>query len=285
MSSPITTRFLIISDTHGKVIDLPTEPVDVLIHCGDLTEESKLHEFKTTIQMLRQVNAPLTLVIPGNHDFTLDTPIFHKKLAEAKLSVSDSAVIKENGKTGSARNLFKESQGITFLDEGTHRFTLANGAALAVYASPFTPSTNDWGFQYDPQEDHVWNIGNDVHVIVTHGPPHGIFDQDSENVRAGSPSLFKAVAKSRPRMHCFGHMHGGWGAKVVKWRDEFEGEVSHFTAIDNGESEVVESLATLRAEKFDSEERRREKEKKAEELLENGHCATSGSEGKTVFVK
>lgn len=284
MNSPIPTRFLILSDTHGKIIDLPKEPVDVLIHCGDLTEESKLLEFKITIQMLHQVEAPLKLVIPGNHDFTLDDPMFLKKLAEARLSPTDSTVIREYGEPGSSRKLFDESQDITFLDEGTHHFSLANGAALTVYASPYTPSTNDWGFQYDPQGDHIWDIGMDVNVVITHGPPHGIFDQGSGNLRAGSPSLFKAIANSRPQLHCFGHMHAGWGGKVVSWRDESNGEVSHFTAIDNEESEVVESLAKLRAGRFDSEERRREKEGRLEELTKRGYCAAVGSLGKTVFV-
>jgi len=50
MESHISTRFLVLSDTHGEDLRLrcPAE-VDVAIHCGDLTEESKLDEFKTAI--------------------------------------------------------------------------------------------------------------------------------------------------------------------------------------------------------------------------------------------
>lgn len=284
MEPTIPTRFLVLSDTHGKAINLPSEQVDVVIHCGDLTEESKLHEFKTTIQMLRQVNAPLKLAIPGNHDFTLDEPMFHTKLAEAKLSSTDPTVIQEYGRSGDARKLFEESESIILLDEGTHRFTLSNGASLKVYASPYTPSTNDWGFQYDPQQDHVWNLGKDVNVVITHGPPHGILDQVVGNTRAGSASLFKAIAQSRPQMHAFGHIHGGWGAKLVKWREEFEGEVSHFTAIDNGESEVVESLGMLLPRRFDSEERRGEKEGRLKEFMRRRYCGVVGDERRTVFV-
>lgn len=265
MARSITTRFLVLSDTHGDVIDLPTAPVDVVIHCGDLTEESKLSEFQKTIEMLQQVNAPLKLVIPGNHDFTLDPPMFATKLLEAGLSPSDETVKTSYGESNTARDLFTDvERGITLLDEGTHHFLLPNGAALIVYASPYTPSTNDWGFQYDPTEDHTWDIPKNVNIAITHGPPRGIFDQTDGNVRAGSASLFRAIAGSRPQMHCFGHMHAGWGARRVRWREgccgeTTEGEVSHFTAIDNEESRVVESLGTLRERRFDTEEVKVEK--------------------------
>lgn len=53
----IKTRFLIISDTQAQADDpllqnvqaLP--PVDVVIHCGDLTEESKLSEFHSALKL------------------------------------------------------------------------------------------------------------------------------------------------------------------------------------------------------------------------------------------
>lgn len=252
MKPSIPTRFLVISDTHGGTVDLPTETVDVVIHCGDLTEESKLDEFKRTIDLLNQASAPLKLVIPGNHDFTLDIPMFEKKLIEAGLSPQDEIVV-SYGEFGAARKLFTNQSGITLLDEGTHHFQLSNGTALTVYASPYTPSTADWGFQYDPQKDHEWHVTENIDIAITHCPPRGIFDQTDGNVRAGSASFFKAIAHSRPQLHCFGHIHEGWGAKKATWRDTLaEGEISHFTAIDNSESKLIESLATLRERKFDS---------------------------------
>ncbi|KAK1851356.1 serine/threonine phosphatase [Colletotrichum chrysophilum] len=81
----IKTRILIISDTHGASSlpgSQPLPPVDVAIHCGDLTEESKLIEFQNTITLMKSINAPLKVMIAGNHDWTLDTPIFKSKIAE-----------------------------------------------------------------------------------------------------------------------------------------------------------------------------------------------------------
>ncbi|KAI8656561.1 Metallophos domain-containing protein [Fusarium sp. Ph1] len=155
----IKTRFLILSDTHGTLLlenRKPEETVDVVFHCGDLTQHSKLKEFRTAIRLLKNIDAPLKLVIAGNHDFTFDTPTFRSKIEEFRSSIDKKLVEREYGAFGEARKLLDEAAkgGITFLDEGTHHFTLANGAHLTVYASPYTPSINDWGFQYDPRQGH-----------------------------------------------------------------------------------------------------------------------------------
>jgi predicted phosphodiesterase len=77
----IKTRVLVISDTHGD--DLIHKSIagtyDVAIHCGDLTEESKLDEFRVSLNMMLGIQAPLKLIIAGNHDFSLDTPVLANK--------------------------------------------------------------------------------------------------------------------------------------------------------------------------------------------------------------
>lgn len=80
----VKTRFLVISDTQGSEdFRRPQDPAGVGIHCGDLTDESKPDEFRATLRFLKRLDAPLKLVIAGNHDFTLDTPVFERKIAEA----------------------------------------------------------------------------------------------------------------------------------------------------------------------------------------------------------
>ncbi|KAJ5826595.1 hypothetical protein N7447_003358 [Penicillium robsamsonii] len=189
---------------------------DVAIHCGDLTTESKLDEYKASIRFLQAVNAPLKLVIAGNHDFNMDIPIFQRKVAEAQ-PLDSKLVQKIYGNCEDARGLFNEEEtGITFLDEGTHSFRLQNGALLSVYASPYTPSLGDSGFQYHPDHGHDFQIEN-VDIVIAHGSPEGIMDYTHSGQRAGCPHLFRAIARAqhRPLMHCFGHIHEGWGAKIV----------------------------------------------------------------------
>jgi Icc-related predicted phosphoesterase len=272
----IKTRILIISDTHGQ--DLPTlssgPTADVAIHCGDLTDESKLNEFETSIRLLKRINAPLKLVIGGNHDFTLYTPAFERLIAEARRFstevITKEEVEREYGATGQAAALFKEAaaSGIILLDEGTHAFDLADGARLTVFSSPFTPSiTASMGFQYVVStgvssktpfgtvysDGHPWPIPKGTDIVMTHGPPLGVFDLNHSKKRIGSDALFAAVAEARPRLHCFGHIHESWGARVVTWRSvKSHGDFlpSHLTHIDNGEARIIESLACRSVSRF-----------------------------------
>jgi hypothetical protein len=34
--------------------------------------------------------------------------------------------------------------------------------------------------------------------------------------------LLKAVARAKPLVHCFGHIHEGWGAETVTWNDALD---------------------------------------------------------------
>ncbi|KKZ67023.1 hypothetical protein EMCG_07292 [[Emmonsia] crescens] len=245
LSSTIKTRFLILSDTHGLKFSPETEPLqhaDVAIHCGDLTEGSTLDEFHSTIKLLANLNAPLKLVIAGNHDFTLDIPFF-KNRVERQFKVLDPALIKRAyGDFGEARQLFDNdistSAGIVFLEEGTRHFKLLNGASLTVYASPLTPSCGGWAFQYHCQTGHAFEIRKDVDLVMTHGPPKGILDRTLSGARAGSTHVFEAIARSRPRLHCFGHIHEGWGAKLVTWSpaDKMSEIPSYSADVDEGRS-------------------------------------------------
>jgi len=275
MPSKVPTKLLILSDTHANSgIDPlsfpPQGPFDVVIHCGDLTEGSKLEEFHTTLFLLAEIDAPLKLIIPGNHDFTLDDESFRKIRTES-LRLNDGRLDEQSlddayGRVGQAKEMLMGENVTLLCKEGTYTFTLCNGARLSVFASPFTPSksNSNWGFQYHPDEGHDWSeIYSDEHkgtvdVVITHGPPHGIFDR-AAGQRLGCPHLFSAVARARPRVHCFGHIHESWGAKNVIWREQgslctgFE-ELNHYTCIDNEKSQIIESLATLRPSKFDNEE-------------------------------
>ncbi|KFA48770.1 hypothetical protein S40293_01472 [Stachybotrys chartarum IBT 40293] len=222
---------------------------DVAIHCGDLTTHSKLNEIRQTIQMLRQIEAPLKLVIAGNHDFTLHESAFKQKIAEANRIAQESLddeIKAEFGDFGDAQRLLQDAkdEGIIYLEEGSHHFVLENGASLKVYASPYTISSNaDWGFQYN--DAHNFNIEDGTDIAITHGPPHGVMDITGEKARIGCPHLLAAVAKAQPRLHCFGHVHNGWGAKLVTWRPRICETPSHFSDIDHEKSMIVENLSRL----------------------------------------
>ena len=55
--------------------------------------------------------------------------------------------------------------------------------------------------------------------MLTHGPPGKVLDKTSNGENAGCEHLLRAVERCRPRLHCFGHIHEGWGAERRKWSD------------------------------------------------------------------
>lgn len=64
----------------------------------------------------------------------------------------------------------------------------------------------------------ISNIASDVELVFTHGPPEGILDDSGTTPSLrGCKDLLEAVALARPRVHCFGHNHAGWGATLVDW--------------------------------------------------------------------
>lgn len=114
MDQAVNTKFLVFSVTHAdgriteKLLDIETR-VDVAIHCGDLTEESKLDEYRSALHLLKGVNAHLKLVIAGNHDWALDKPTYEHHAAEyQRLYEEDPELFARTyGNGGEARALFE----------------------------------------------------------------------------------------------------------------------------------------------------------------------------------
>ncbi|KAJ5808002.1 hypothetical protein N7474_009271 [Penicillium riverlandense] len=137
-------------------------------------------------------------------------------------------------------NASAQAAGIRYLDEGTYTFTLSNGATFTVYASPYQPEFCRWAFAY-PREQDRFNPPLDpgsaqqpanpvpnhpaVDMMITHGPPLGIFDEVAHGARVGCPHLLRAAERARPRLHVFGHIHEGYGAARGTWDAFAEGGV------------------------------------------------------------
>jgi len=101
------------------------------MHCGDLTMVGQMHEYAQTLEMLKGIDAELKLVIAGNHDISLDGEYYARK-GQYMQRLQDP----DHDMPRRARELWTgetaKQAGVTYLDEGTHRFTLRNGATLRV---------------------------------------------------------------------------------------------------------------------------------------------------------
>lgn len=57
-------------------------------------------------------------------------------------------------------------------------------------------------------------IPDGIDVLITHGPPSGILDQPfGTRPSVGCWDLAQAVERVKPRLHVFGHIHGGYGER------------------------------------------------------------------------
>lgn len=223
------TKFLIVSDTHNLDFDdtaqsirpfqLPTPKADVLLHCGDLTQVGGISCFKKALKMLALIDAELKLVIPGNHDLELDQSYWevHPDFNGAS-NDPDGHREAVDVMTGP----LAAEAGVTYLNEGTHTFNLCNGATFTIYVSPYTPIFGDWAFAYPQSEDRFGppsataHIPSSVDIVMTHGPLKGILDF-CPNGSVGCPHLWRALRRAKPLMHCFGHIHEGYGIEEIEW--------------------------------------------------------------------
>lgn len=201
--SKIKTRLLLISDTHTYSpfsaaatssppprFRPPIPAADVCIHAGDLTMTGPLSEHRVTVEMLKQLPAPIKIVIPGNHDMTLDRQFAGSAKGAALLRersgnrlwrsavagllpgggiASEWADRGGDGELDSAvcRALYTDEAaqraGIVYVDEGVRDVRLPNGARLVVYGSGYSPEFFGWAFAYPRTRDRY----NDSHRLST----------------------------------------------------------------------------------------------------------------------
>ncbi|KAF2797039.1 Metallo-dependent phosphatase [Melanomma pulvis-pyrius CBS 109.77] len=223
---PKSVRFLVLSDTHGS--ELPSYPeCDVVLHCGDLTEDGSAASISSALQALGKSKAELKLAIAGNHEISLDKEYY---LSEGGL---EADYLKSRSLV-SGPDPEAEKNGVTFLEEGTHEFILKSGATFRIFTSQWTPKYGSSAFQYDSGEDRFnpteltpkWakNVGTEtsivpegIDIVMTHGPPKYILDDTSDGRSAGCEHLRRAIARTKPRIHCFGHVHGGYGIQRIEF--------------------------------------------------------------------
>lgn len=210
------------------------------------------NEHRTMVEMFKKVDAELKIIIAGNHDMTLDEDYYHKhghkmvhRIAQAR---SGNKEPEPPADLARIRELYcgeeAKRAGIVYLEEGVRSFTLRNGARFTIYTSPYQPEFCNMAFGYPRSVDRFNPPGAGVEavfgpampaaeaglapdnpvpsfpgvdIMLTHGPPKGIMDEVAGSGAVGCTHLNHAATRARPRLHCFGHIHEGYGARRVYW--------------------------------------------------------------------
>jgi hypothetical protein len=66
-------------------------------------------------------------------------------------------------------------------------------------------------------------IPSNVDIVMTHGPPKYVQDLTDDNSSAGCEHLRRAIARTKPRLHCFGHIHQRSSGFYEAHRLEYDG--------------------------------------------------------------
>ena len=186
-------RIVFISDTHNyhKYVQLPKG--EILVHAGDISGQGKPEEVGPFFDWLEEKSKEFEhiIFIAGNHDMSFEYkhPWLQSWLSKLPANVhylEDSEIVID---------------GIKF------------------YGSPWQPEFFDWAFNLPRGKElaNKWaQIPKDTDVLITHGPPYGICDYTlRDNIHVGCADLLDRVFLIQPKIHVFGHIHEGYGYKVL----------------------------------------------------------------------
>ncbi|KAJ7248843.1 Metallo-dependent phosphatase [Mycena haematopus] len=211
------TRFVLISDTHGRTFPVPDG--DVLLHSGDLTRSGTLNDLRQIMTWLYALPHPIKIIIAGNRDFPLDRKWYdinwpqtgrhgNKPTWEPPESIFELLT----GPDAVAAN-------IVYLQDQVYRFrTRPGGREWSVYGSPprCRPPVRAFAYHESDAEALVATFPS-TDLLLTHCPPHDVLDFTNRAERAGCPALAARLPTLRPRLHVFGHIHEARGAHVHLW--------------------------------------------------------------------
>lgn len=209
-------RIVCISDTHGLHPMMPDElpKGDILIHAGDCTNRGTKRDVEDFVNWFMNIKGYDTKIfIAGNHDWAFelanephhkgDYDWFHHLINSENLSQSD----------------------VTYLEDGEMIIESPEfSRPIKIWGSPWQPEFYNWAFNLPRLGDELrtkWEmIPEDTDILITHGPPHEVRDfvenwrQPNQNV--GCELLRFHVERVKPLLHVFGHIHGAYGAALIK---------------------------------------------------------------------
>jgi Icc-related predicted phosphoesterase len=178
-------KVVFVSDTHTLHEKISVPSGDILVHAGDLCIAGTIKEAQAALDWLNSTPHTHVVIVAGNHDWA-----FAIQARKTQLNFGRVVYLEDNE---------------------------ATVGGLRIYGSPQTPEFCSWAFNVDrgPAIKHYWDmIPENLDLLITHGPPMGILDQIQPHLGSkhlGCEELMLAVERTKPKIHVFGHIHGGYG--------------------------------------------------------------------------
>ena len=172
-------RVCCVSDTHGDEARLGAlPPCDVLVHAGDVTLYGRAQHARAFEAWGKAQPLP----------------------TERRILVLGNHENRwvQDAELGALRALLPSW---TVLCDEAHEV-----GGLRFFGTSFRPDADSAG--------QTVEVPAGVDVLVTHNPPHGHLDGGG----GGHVALRRAAEAVGPKLHVFGHVHGGAGTERVGWR-------------------------------------------------------------------
>ena len=186
-------KIVCLSDTHNFNAEIAVPDGDWLIHSGDATVRGTEHEVEEFLGWFSKLPHRHKIFVAGNHDWFYQTNNRFARLMTAHFNIK-------------------------YLQD-----SLVEIEGLKIYGAPWQPRFYDWAFNLNRGAEMAekWKmIPDDIDILITHGPPHGILDQVQTKYgfeNAGCEELLRRVEEisnfGKLKMHVFGHIHGGYGVR------------------------------------------------------------------------
>lgn len=231
------TRIVAISDTHGlhervvngevKKLEIPDG--DMLLCAGDITNNEGRASLRSFLKWFESQPHKFKAFIAGNHDFA------YQKWPDL------------------ARAMTKEiAPNCVYLEDSSCEL-----GGLKIHGSPWTPFFLNWAFNAERGDDikrHWDMIPEGTDVLLTHGPPHGYLDMTNHiNIATGKKfgdhlgcqDLLDAIKRIRPKLHVFGHIHGGYGTTKLTHDDGSSTTLINASVVNEGYEPVNKPWITF----------------------------------------
>lgn len=174
-------KIVALADTHGVFHNIDIPDGDILIVAGDWTSQGGIHACINFARWIDEQPHKYKLYIPGNHEVG-----FEENSSLEGLILSGTNINKK----------------------------LINIEGINIFGFSYTLPFNNWAFSMNEEfQEYYFKIvaPTNVDILVTHGPPFGILDSEKYQINLGSKALLDYVKEIQPKLHIFGHIHGGYG--------------------------------------------------------------------------